>query len=191
MMPTDKQRSASRRNGWQSSGPKTPTGKKASSLNALRHGLSAQTSLHALNPGLDKIQDLIQGEISDANLARLISGRIVDYERTEAYLLQVALKESKGANGFVDQAGLDKAREAMVINNDRLAHFEQEMQQPGLSKADKEEIKVLLDAAKFLGRFHAQREQKIIRDAKSDTVGSRRYYKRASNQLIKAIKAIA
>lgn len=191
MMPTDKQRSASRRNGRLSSGPKTETGKKTSSLNALRHGLSAQTSLLALNPNLDKIQEQIQGEVGDPSFARQIAGRIIDYERTESYLLQVAQKEAVGADGFVDQAGLDQSREAVVTNSDRLIHFEQEKQRPGLSKSEKAEVKVLLDVVKFLGRFHAQREQKIIRDVKRDAVGLRRYYKRASNQLIKAIKAVA
>jgi hypothetical protein len=42
-MRTKKQKAASRRNARLSTGPKTPAGKAASSMNALRHGLRART----------------------------------------------------------------------------------------------------------------------------------------------------
>ena len=39
-MATEKQIAANRRNAARSTGPRTPLGKKRSSMNALRHGLS-------------------------------------------------------------------------------------------------------------------------------------------------------
>ena len=50
-MATAKQTDANRRNAGRSTGPRTPRGKAASSLNALRHGLRARS---ALLPGEDR-----------------------------------------------------------------------------------------------------------------------------------------
>ena len=49
-MASQKQTDANRANAQQSTGPKTPEGKAASSLNALKHGLTAK---HAVIPGED------------------------------------------------------------------------------------------------------------------------------------------
>jgi hypothetical protein len=46
-MTTKKKIAASRRNARKSTGPKTPAGKAASSMNALRHGLRARTIVSA------------------------------------------------------------------------------------------------------------------------------------------------
>jgi hypothetical protein len=57
-MATKKQQSASRRNAKHSTGPKTPAGKAASSMNALKHGLRAQKIVMLPGESEDDFADL-------------------------------------------------------------------------------------------------------------------------------------
>jgi hypothetical protein len=68
-MRTKKQQAASRRNARHSTGPKTPAGKAASSMNGLRHGLRART---AILPGenqedFDEISIALQNQYQPQN----------------------------------------------------------------------------------------------------------------------------
>ena len=63
-MPSQRQIDANRRNAQQSTGPRTPEGRAAVGLNALRHGLTAQTSvLPGENPG--EFQELLDAFLAE------------------------------------------------------------------------------------------------------------------------------
>lgn len=189
-MATSKQRAASQRNGRLSRGPKTDAGKRAASLNAIRHDLSARPDLNALNPHLDEIEQLILAEVPDTPTAKAIAGKILDYERTEAHQIQVAAREAAGKDGHLDAEVLEKQKVESMATAMWQGQMIRDLEQKGLSKHKKNELRVYRDALGFLNKMSVQREQTIVTYALQEAVSLRRYFKRASNQLIKAIKAI-
>ena len=189
-MTTSKQKSASQRNGRLSRGPKTDAGKRASSLNAIRHGLSSRTNLSALNPYLEAVEQLVAQEVADAEMAKTIASKILDYERTEAYQFQVAAKEVEGKDGFLNTEALKKQQVESMAAAMWRGQMVKDLERPGLTKHKKEELRVYRDALKFLTKMSVRQETIIVANAQQESVRLRRYYKRASNQLIKAIKAI-
>lgn len=189
-MATSKQKAASQRNGRLSRGPKTDAGKQAASLNAIRHGLSARSNLNALNPHIDEIEQLILAEVPDALTARTIAGKILDYERTEAYQSQVAAKEAEGKDGYLDTEALKKQQTESMATALWRGQMIKDLEQKGLSKHKKDELRVYRDALEFLTKMSVKREHTIVSNAQQEAVRLRRYFKRASNQLIKAIKAV-
>lgn len=190
-MSTSQKRAANRRNAQHSTGPKSKVGKRVASLNAVRHGLNARSSLNSLSPALSDLQQLIQEEVGDEIQARLIAGKILDYERTEAALYQVAVKEAAGKDGYLDEEALQKKQLEGAATAVWSGQMEADLKQKGLSKHKREELMVYRDSLKFLTRVSARQAQQILNTAADEAVRLRRYYKRASNQLIKAIKHVA
>ena len=186
---SDRKLAANRLNAQRSTGPKSAAGKRAAGLNAIRHGLTSRKTLDALDPTLDQIQSVILPEIEDAALARSIAQKIVDYERNEAYQRQVAEAELKGQSGFVDSAEVKKHIDEGNAQAFMAGQVLRKLEQPGLSKTEKTETKWLLDSTRFLARTSAQTADRMVREGKQKETQMRRHYKRASNQLIKAVKA--
>jgi len=81
-MASERQIAANRRNALLSSGPKTKAGKRASSRNALRHGLTARNNdnlsgeiesrLHPENAGERRLAQSVAGDHARLNRARSI-----------------------------------------------------------------------------------------------------------------------
>lgn len=186
---SDRKLAANRLNAQRSTGPKSAGGKRAAALNAIRHGLTARTVLDAPDPALEQIQSVILPEIEDPALARSIAQKILDYERNEAYQRQVAKAEQAGQSGFVDPAAIKKAVDEGNAQAFMAGQVLRKLEQPGLSKTEKAETKWLLDSLRFLARTSAQTADRMVREGKQKETQMRRHYKRASNQLIKAIKA--
>ncbi|UOD51435.1 hypothetical protein [Orrella daihaiensis] len=189
-MTSDRRQAANRLNAQRSTGPKSAAGKRAAALNAIRHGLTARTILDVPDPALDQIHSVILPEIKDPEIARSIAQKILNYERNEAYQRQIAEAEKAGQNGFVDQMAIKKNidegnAQAFIMAGQVLRKLEQ----PRLSKTEKAENKLQLQSLRFLAKVSAQKADQMVRDGKQKETQMRRHYKRASNQLIKAVKA--
>lgn len=188
MITSDKKRSANQRNGRLSTGPKTAAGKRAPSINAMRHGLSVKNDLNGIGPRYKKLQETLKDELNDEHHAGIIASRILDYERTEAYMLEVALLEWAGNDGFIEAAALQMSQRDVGVQMSLVGCLEKELEQK-MDKQKKKEIKVYRDALKFLARISLVKCQKIMSDGQKESIRLRRYFKRASNQLIKSVKA--
>jgi hypothetical protein len=86
-MATEKQIAANRRNALLSCGPKTEAGKKSSSRNALRHGLTARIN----DPLGSKIESSLHPETADERrLAQSVAGDHARLNRARSVLTTVA-----------------------------------------------------------------------------------------------------
>lgn len=188
-MTTERQRLANRRNAQRSTGPKTKSGRKTAGQNALKHGLSSSVRTGADTEQIKQIKHLLQEEISSLESAENTALKIWEYEKTEEYMRALALREFAGP-GLIDHGALEQAHQEAIQLAIISVLQERQLKRPGLSKAEKEQIKVLIQSLKFLTRVANRKERTTIDDAYREYQSSRRYFKRASNQLIKAVKAI-
>ena len=188
-MVTSKQRAANQQNARHSTGPKSEAGKRAASLNAIRHGLTSQTAINALNPNLALLSHLIREEVGDELLAQTIAAKVLDYERTEAYQLDVAARESAGKDGYVNEDALAKARNEGRATALWSGQVDGQLAQKGLAKNWKNELKVYKESLEFLTKMSLRQERMLQAEGQEAFERLRRYFKRASNQLIKAVKA--
>lgn len=83
-MSSPHRRQANRLNAQRSTGPRSVRGKKSSSLNALRHGLSVPVEQLVQSQLVTRLQQLIEGEGIDPDSARDLSLKILDFERNIA-----------------------------------------------------------------------------------------------------------
>lgn len=186
---SERKRVANRQNAKRSTGPKSETGKRTSALNAIRHGLSSNPAVSVLSPEIFKLQELIQEEIDDPEGSRLIAQKILEYERTEVYQRQVALKEASGKDGYIDEAAVSEfaAQNTLegFLGEDFAINFMDLLAMDG----DRAGHNIHKRITKLLDRQALRHKRSIAAQAQRESIRLRRYYKRASNQLIKAIKA--
>lgn len=110
-MSTEKQKTANRENALKSTGPKTPEGKSRSSMNALKHGLSAQTMVvpgedaAQLEAFHDSVRDLCQPrDAIEESIVRqfvIADWRGRRYARIESFTIWAAYIESLKHYGSV------------------------------------------------------------------------------------------
>jgi len=183
--------SANRQNALQSTGPKTATGKRASSVNALRHGLTSRVSFHGGSPGFSQIADLIDQEIGDRRVSEAIALKILEYERVVSAELAVAQKESRGEHGFRDEYAYARLEAEMMLATEIRNRGEENRKRKDLPKIDREEMKLFAEAGKFFQSVAIRQARDMDRSARNEEGALRRYFKRSSNQLIKAIRGAA
>ena len=136
-----RKRAANRRNALKSTGPKTTSGRRLSSQNAVRHGLSVPPSPQLVGPVQQQLVQLIVSDGFEYEIANDLAGKIIEYERNLLYLKEIYKNDKELANA----PGTEKG--AAII------------------------------------------QQKEI-DRVSKVANSQRYFKRASNQLIKTLKRL-
>ena len=187
-IPTSPQRrQANRRNALRSTGPKSVAGKKRSAANALSHGLSAAIDVQSDDPLLIALSDCIKQEVHEPLAARQLASRILDYERNLVFQRELFVQQfdlSSTNSGVETGVRSLFAKELDMMDaclEDR--HF---FKRPIIKKDLNFVSNMKLKMHKLWRRVDAREQGESAREA----LGSVRYLKRASNQLIKTLKAL-
>ena len=189
-MSSAKQVHANRLNAKSSSGPKTEQGKRASALNATRHGLSSPLAPSEHAQSIDAIAALLENELGSLAAARGVAIKILDYERNEAQQRVQLQAMARGPEPELEGAALIQATRAAYPEYDTLLEYVQEEIEydAGLSQGELLEVATLLKGMRGeVSRSHARASARAEREAHN----SLRYLKRSANQLVKALRSAA
>jgi hypothetical protein len=189
-MASEQQIAANRRNALRSSGPKTERGKRAAAINAVRHGLSAPLHLDEHRHSIEALVGLMVGECGGEAAPQDLAIKILDYERNEAQQrrqLQVWLQPQEPA--LQGDALVEATRRAMP-EYDLLQDFVEAAAFSGERVAKQDGVQA--------ARLQRQMERAILSEqsranerVQRDASSALRYLRRSTNQLVKAIRALA
>jgi hypothetical protein len=182
-MSSPKKRRANRANALRSTGPQTAHGRTVVSLNALKHGLSSPVDTSAWRPEISAIAKLLAVDDIPETDAKDLATKIIDFERNLAELRSLYLADL-GITAAPAQAG--KAGRPKNLQSDLdwiQEHLDDpDAYDPSLSgKQRREERKLMGAIVRFLGKVEIRRSKELV-------LNTQRYYKRSSNQLVKAIR---
>ena len=171
---------ANQQNALRSTGPRSVSGKRRSARNSIRHGLSILGLAPFEEPKVEAIADLLRVEHLGGSEARAMAQAILVYERNEAHQQEVF------SNQYITKTNHDLSLIESILGEsidpseagEILRGAKAELARDRSEEA--EDLKDLLRIITMLTR------DQIRDDQKSE---SRRYYKRAANQLAKSIKA--
>jgi hypothetical protein len=186
MPASPRQNLTNRANAQRSTGPRTVAGQRRSAQNARAHGLSVPLDLHAMEAKVQQIARLIEAEGATDVQARELAVKIMDFERNERHERECYARDFLGME--VGWLGPDeKPRRERV---ERQRHFRGRLANPlytgmrRLSQDQRDQYNAVVRGMLFLVRLHARWDQHKVQIAL-------RYYKRAGNQLTKALRALA
>ncbi len=189
-MTSPKQRAANKANALKSTGPKSDKGKRRASVNATKHALSLPIDERAFEAELKAVVALIRDDCDSDTQATEFAKRIIDYERNEAFLIK---QSEVDVNAEIKEWALDPHRFALyglvqqLENKERVpVTFTTPNKRPK-GKERTEEIKFIEDFLKLQDKVMLGR----ARDQQTKLTNSQRYQKRAINQLVKGVRAIA
>lgn len=189
-MASPKQVAANRSNALLSTGPMSDEGRRRAAVNALRHGLSRQAVSPEDAQAMEAVACLIQDECAGTAAAQELASKILDYERNEArqreYLVSVLQPTKAPLTGqALEQAVRDEFPEYAMLQ-EMMAHDLQA--RAGINGQELTKVSRLLLGMRNLVELERQEQAvKLHRDWQ----GSVRYLKRASNQLVKSLRAVA
>jgi hypothetical protein len=192
MRVSPKKRAANRRNALKSTGPKSVSGLRVSAQNATRHGLSVPLPTRLVEPVQRQLVKLIMSDGFDHDVAHDLAGKIIDYERNISYLNDIIkFKPISTYDPYhKKRAAIHKLKQrqerfANTLEDSIQRELEVENRE-GLHVEDQELHKTLIQVQEIgIGLIRAERILDIKRIATS-----RRYFKRASNQLIKTLRRL-
>lgn len=167
--------SANRRNALKSTGPKTARGRNTSAQNATRHGLSVPLPPYLNDPILQELSLLIGRDGIEADIAHDIAQKIIEYERTVSFLRHVCEHDM----------GIDQGSKTNKTNGN--AHWQDEFENM-LADIYAKHLRGMPWEFENMQRLTTQMNTIIYKTKKDELVRSLRYLKRASNQLIKALR---
>ncbi len=193
-MVSAKQRAANRANSLKSSGPRSEEGKFRAKLNASKHGLSLPVDERVFAEQIKSIAQLIREDCKTDAQAAELAKRIIDFERNEEFLQnfnEKAFYDEIKAWGFdprtiaLQQLAQAHRKKQEVTTTFTLPQKDYPVKLKGKDRT--KEIKFLegflrLESNAILGR---------IRAGKNSQVSALRYQKRAINQLVKGVRAVA
>lgn len=189
-MTSAKQKAANRANAIKSTGPQTAEGLRRASLNAVKHRLSLPVSELNFPNEIAHIASLVRPECQSQEQAIEIAKRIIDYERNEAYLSNFS---DLGAQTELTAWGRSGHRFALV----KLANTHRNKERVPITFTTpnkKPKGKERTDEIKFIEDFLKLQDKVLLnqlRDLHKKRDTALRYQKRAINQLVKGIYAMA
>ncbi|KAA6232249.1 hypothetical protein FP507_03440 [Chlorobium phaeovibrioides] len=108
-----KRQKANRHNAMQSTGPRSDEGKRRSSVNAMRHGLTSPLESSLWAPLLQPIEALLASEGLDKSQQRELAACILNYERNADYQRLRYESKVKELSSLHVQAGKGGAEECL------------------------------------------------------------------------------
>jgi len=178
------QRRANRRNALKSTGPKTKTGKRRASLNAVSHGLSAPADPSWREGKVAGIQSALQGErLPDADVRR-VAQAIFEFERNINHQREILATSHAGDDEDAGESVVLENEAALSDEIDEMLMIDERHGGP-----DEDERAWLIEAQTFMRRQQRIKHARAKRVAMEEIVRADRYMRRAANQLVKALKA--
>ena len=189
-----KQRAANRANALRSTGPRSEEGKFHAKLNATKLGLSLPVDERVFTDLIQEISKFIRDDCKTDSQAHELAKRIIDFERNENFLSDY---DEKKVNNQIKEWGFDPHRIALA----QIAQAHRNKQAvsttftlPQKPNPVKLKGKERMEEIKFIHDFLRLQDKSVlikVRMAKSDHTSALRYQKRAINQLVKGIRAVA
>lgn len=189
-MTSPRQRAANKANALKSTGPRSDQGKVRSRVNATKHALSLPVDETVFSDEIKSVTALIRGDCHSDFQAQELAKRIIDYERNEAFL--------------ISQRDVDPYAEvrAWAMDPHRFALYGLVQQHENKERVPvtfttsnkKPKGKERTDEKKFIEDFLKLQDKALLGRAKTEQAkltNSQRYQKRAINQLVKGVRALA
>lgn len=189
-MTSPKQRAANKANALKSTGPKSDKGKRRASVNAIKHALSLPIDERAFEAEIRAVVALIRDDCDSDTQATELARRIIDYERNEAFLIK---QSEVDVNAEIKDWAMDPHRFALygpVQQHENKERVPVTFTTPNKRPKGKERTEEI----KFIEDFLKQQDKVTLgraRDLQTKLTNSQRYQKRAINQLVKGVRAIA
>ena len=193
-MTTPKQKAANLRNALKSTGPKSEAGKRRSRLNAVKHGLSLAVDQHLFGEQIREIAALLRSDCVSDSQAVEVAKRIIDFERNEAYLQDFDDHEAQRVIfdwqndpyhtviAGIAQAHRDKKSVPVTFTTPH--------KDGGVRLKGRERIQEMQFIDGFLSLMNRGVHSKS-REVRDSGESALRYQRRAINQLVKGIRAVA
>jgi len=168
---------------------------RTASLNATTHGLSIAIDPDSLDPTAERVAALIaSGGINQA-MASDLAAKIVDYERCMEHQRALLAQESTPPMSQEQHGQRHQSRLAQMFGKE-LSMIddvlqEQEFLSGRVLKSDLNfRLRMKLKMDKLVAKMQAKSDMSSQQQAKKRESSAARHYKRATNQLIKGLKAL-
>jgi len=193
-VPSPRQRAANRANALKSTGPRSAQGKVRAKFNATKHGLSLPVDERVFADQIQEISALVRDDCDTEQQANELAKRIIDFERNESFLQdfdEEALHDEIRA-WAKDPHRIALAQLAQASRNKQPVPTTFTLRQKDHAvtlrgKERTEEIKFIEVFLSIVGTSILGR----VRAGKDSQASALRYQRRAINQLVKGIRAVA
>lgn len=177
-------------NALKSTGPRTQQGRQIAARNALRHGLTSHTSVPTWHPQFRQLTDLIDEEIGDRHASEPIACNIIALERTLDVLQSVADPLTLGGGEREGQVRRAIKRDK-ALADDLLLGMAIPDDHERWSPKDRHLREFFIQRGHHFHKIAARQQKTLEEQALAEAVAIRRYFKRATNQFIKAVRSLS